>query len=44
MRVGDELPGGVVVDWIGVSPPAVHVVTGDEVETLPYRPVQGEEG
>lgn len=44
VRVGDELPGGVVVDWIGVSPPAVHVVTGDEVETLPYRPDGGGEG
>ena len=44
VRVGDELPGGVVVDWIGVSPPAVHVVTGDEVETLPYRASGGGEG
>ena len=41
VREGDELPGGVVVDWIAVSPPGVHVVHGGEDELLPYRPAQG---
>ena len=41
VREGDSLPGGVVVDWISVSPPGVHVMTDGADGSLPYRPVQG---
>ncbi len=44
VRETDMLPGGVVVDWIGVSPPAVHVMVGDEVLTLPFRRMDGGDG
>ena len=44
VRETDVLPGGVVVDWIGVSPPAVHVMVGDEDLTLPFRRMDGGEG
>lgn len=45
VREGDELPGGVVVDWIAVSPPGVHVGTGQAVEMMPYgRPREGGDG
>ena len=44
VRVDDELPGGVVVDWISVRPPGVHVVSGDLSEMLPYRAMRGESG
>ncbi len=41
VRVGDQLPGGVVIDWIAVSPPGVHVVVQEDVQMLPYRSGQG---
>ena len=44
VRETDVLPGGVVVDWIGVSPPAVHVMVGDQDLTLPFRRMDGGEG
>lgn len=44
VREGDELPGGVVVEWISVTPPGVHVMRAGEDEILPYRTVQGEGG
>ena len=44
VREGDELPGGVVVDWISVSPPGVHVLREGEDVMLPYRSAQGGDG
>ena len=44
VRVDDELPGGVVVDWISVRPPGVHVISGDLPEMLAYRAMRGESG
>ena len=44
VRVDDELPGGVMVDWISVRPPGVHVISGGSSEILPYRAMGGESG
>ena len=41
VREGDALPGGVVVEWISVSPPGVHVMNGGADEMLPYRAGEG---
>lgn len=44
VRERDALPGGVVVERIGVRPPGVHVLLGSEELALPYRPADGEDG